>query len=200
MRDSAAQAGRPSPGMWDLEPTHTTIAFVGRHLGGLSRVRGVFKSYTANIHIAEKLEESTAQVSIQAASLDSGVEMRDDHLKSPDFLDVEQFPEIRFASDRAEPSGNDRWLLHGVLTIRDVSRPVTLDVEYMGEIEDAFFKTKRSGFVATGEINREDFGMDWNMPMGLDGLLVGKTAKIEIESEALLQPYEDPMAASGDES
>lgn len=195
MAEPTAVAQRPSPGDWDLEPTHTTISFVGRHLGGLSRVRGTFKDYRAEIHIAETIEDSTAEVWIQTASLDTGVQMRDDHLRSPDFLDVEQFPEMHFVSTEARKVSDTIWGLIGELTIRDVTRAVTLEVEFTGVIDDAFYQTQRAGFLATAEINREDFGMDWNMPLGLDGLLVGKQAKIEIESEALLKPYVDPMAA-----
>lgn len=192
MSSETASAPRPRAGIWELEPAHTTVGFVGRHLG-LSKVRGRFTDFKATIEVADDLEDSSVEAWIDAASVESGVQMRDDHLRSPDFLDVEQFPQIHFVSTGVSHLEGDMWQVAGDLTIRDVTRPVTLDVEFIGAIDDPNFQTQRAGLVATTEIDRTDFGMEWNMPLGLGGL-VGKKGQIEIDAEVIRQPYVDPFA------
>lgn len=186
---------QPAAGTWELEPAHTTVGFVGRHLGGLSKIRGRFTDYRTNIQIAENLEDSSAEVWIETASVDTGVGKRDDHLRSPDFLDVEKYPQMHFVSRSIRQLDEDRWAIDGDLTIRDVTRPLTLEIEVTGVIDDPMYQSKRAGASATAEINREDYGMVWNMPLGITGL-VGKHVRIEIEAEALLTPYIDPAATT----
>jgi polyisoprenoid-binding protein YceI len=198
MSESTVAVVRPKRGIWELEPAHTTVAFIGRHLG-LSRVRGRFTDVRATIEVAENLELSSAEMWIEAASIESGVEMRDDHLRSPDFLNVEEFPQVHFVSTEVRSTGDDSWEVDGDLTIRGITRPVTLQVELAGVIDDEMFQTQRAGLVATTEINRHEWDMHWNMPLGLGGL-VADTAKIEIDAEILLTPYVDPMAAADDGS
>lgn len=186
---------QPAAGTWELEPAHTTVGFVGRHLGGLSKIRGRFTDYRTNIQIAENLEDSSAEVWIETASVDTGVGKRDDHLRSPDFLDIEKYPQMHFVSRSIRQLDEDRWAIDGDLTIRDVTRPLTLEIEVTGVIDDPMYQSKRAGASATAEINREDYGMVWNMPLGITGL-VGKHVRIEIEAEALLTPYIDPAATT----
>lgn len=193
-----ARSSGGSPGTWELEPAHTTIAFIVGHLG-LSKVRGRFTEFRATMEVGDDLELSSAEVWIEAASIYTGVKMRDDHLRSPDFLYVEQFPQLHFVSREVRRVGDDTWEADGDLTIRGVTRPVTLQVELTGVIDDPDFQTRRAGFVATTEITREDYDMHWNMPLGIGGLVASR-AQIEIDAEALLTPYVDPRATADSSS
>lgn len=187
---------RPRPGAWELEPAHTSVSFVGRHLG-LARVRGRFAETTAKIDIADDLNASSAEFWLEAASVDTGNDMRDGHLRSPDFMDVENYPKIHFASTKVERTGDDTWDVTGDLTIRDVTRPVTFEVELTGVIDDEMYQTQRAGFSARGEIFKDDFAMTWNMPLGLGGLVANKVV-VEIDAEILLTPYVTPEFPSDD--
>src|SRR5262249_24514653 len=122
-------------------------------------------------------------VTIDASSIDTREPRRDEHLRSPDFLDVERFPTLTYRSTSAEQTGRNTLRVHGELTIRGVTRPVDLDVEYHGIVADPWGNTK-AGFSATAEINRDDFGMTWNAALETGGVLVGPKLKIEIEIEA----------------
>ncbi|HZA76305.1 MAG TPA: YceI family protein [Acidimicrobiales bacterium] len=170
-----------------IDPAHSDVQFVARHMM-ISKVRGRFREFEGWLHIAERPEDSSVEVVIQAASIDTGDSQRDAHLRSPDFLDVEQFPEIRFRSTSVRPAGDDdRYEVVGDLTIRGVTRPVTLDVEFEGIAVDPWGGT-RAGFVASGEINREDFDVTWNQALETGGFLVGKGVRVELDVEAVLQP------------
>jgi polyisoprenoid-binding protein YceI len=116
----------------------------------------------------------------------TGLEQRDNHLRSPDFLDIEKYPTITFKSTSVQPQGSDRAKVTGDLTIRDVTRPVVLDVELLGE-EKSPFGDSRIGFTATTKVNREDFGLTWNMALESGGWLVGKDISITLDVEAILQ-------------
>lgn len=172
-----------SPGVWEIDPVHTSVEFVARHL--LSKVRGRFPSFRGNITIADDPVQSSVEVTIDAASIETGTPDRDAHLRSPDFLDVERFPSLSFRST-AVRSGDEpgRYLVDGELTIRDVTRPVTLDVENLGWSDDPW-GGQRAGFSASAEIERADYGAAWNVVVETGGLLVGKTVRIELEVEAV---------------
>lgn len=177
----------PPVGRWMIDPAHSDVQFVARHMM-ISKVRGRFREFEGWLDIAERPEDSSVEVVIQAASIDTGDSQRDAHLRSPDFLDVEQFPEIRFRSTSVRPAGDDdRYEVVGDLTIRGVTRPVTLDVEFEGIAVDPWGGT-RAGFVASGEINREDFDVTWNQALETGGFLVGKGVRVELDVEAVLQP------------
>jgi polyisoprenoid-binding protein YceI len=136
--------------------------------------------------VAEPPEESWAELVIQASSIDTGNDDRDKHLRSPDFLDLERFPEIRFKSTRVELPGENRLVVTGDLTIRDITRPVALHVEFTGLSEDPW-GNRRAGFSVTTEIDREEFGASWNMALEAGGWLVSKTVQMEIDVLATLQ-------------
>ncbi|MGH2756546.1 MAG: YceI family protein [Actinomycetota bacterium] len=174
----------PSTGRWELDPAHTTVEFSARHLG-LARVRGRFGAFTASINVGDSLVDSGFEASIDAATIETRQDFRDQHLRSPDFLDVERFKDIRFVSTRIEPRGDNRFDVHGDLTIRDITKPAVLEIEYHGEVEDPQAATKRAGFSGALEIDREAFGMTWNGAIEIGGF-VGKKVKVEIEAEALL--------------
>jgi polyisoprenoid-binding protein YceI len=174
----------PAPGRWQVDPGHPEVAFIGRHFM-LTKVRGRFAGVTGAIVVAEEPGESTAEVTIDMASVESGSQARDDHLRSPDFFDVTRYPAATFAGRTAGWQGT-RGQLAGNLTIRGITRPVTLQAEYLGYVADPW-GGQRAIFTAQGTLNREDWGLTWNMPLDGGGLLVSKDIRIEIEAEAVLQ-------------
>jgi polyisoprenoid-binding protein YceI len=184
-----AGAELPASGQWQIDPGHTEVAFIGRHFM-LTKVRGRFTGVTGVIMVADEPGESTAEVTIDMASVDSGSQARDDHLRSPDFFDAARHPTATF-SGRAAAWQGSRGLLAGDLTIRGVTRPVTLRAEYLGHVADPW-GGQRAIFTAEGTLNREDWGVTWNMPLDNGGLLVSKEIRIEIEAEAVLQASEPP--------
>src|SRR5215467_943635 len=121
----------PAAGTWVFDPAHTKLSAVGRHMM-ITKVRGYFHDVSGTIHVEERPEDSWVEVTIGAASIDTGDERRDEHMRSGDFMDVEHFPNITFRSSRVERAEDTRLRVTGDLTIRDVSRPITLDVEYLG--------------------------------------------------------------------
>jgi len=174
----------PVPGIWEFDPGHTSIVVVGRH-SMIVKVRGRFNEFSGRIHIAESPQDSWVEATIQAASVDSGVEGRDDHMRSPDFLDVERFPTFSFRSTGVELREGSSLHMRGDLTIRDLTREIEIDVEYEGAVIDPWGNA-RIGFSATGEFEREAFGIIWNQVMEA-GWLVGKKFRLEIDVAAILQ-------------
>jgi polyisoprenoid-binding protein YceI len=173
----------PAAGRWNLDASHSSVSFVTRHLM-VSKVRGHFGEYTADITIGDKPEDSKVDVTIQVKSITTGDEGRDGHLTSPDFFDVDNFPTITFASTSVVPDGDNEWKVQGDLTIRGVTHPVVLDLEFAG-VESDPWDNVRAGFSATTEVDREAWGLTWNQPLAGGGVLVGKKIKIEIEVEAI---------------
>jgi polyisoprenoid-binding protein YceI len=180
-----AGAELPAAGRWQIDPGHTEVAFIGRHFM-LTKVRGRFTGVTGAIVVAEEPGESTAEVIIDMASVESGSQARDDHLRSADFFDAARHPTATFRGCAARWQGT-RGLLAGELTIRGITRPVTLQAGYLGHVADPW-GGQRAIFTAEGTLNREDWGLTWNMPLDGGGLLVSKDIRIEIEAEAVLQP------------
>ena len=168
----------PEAGTYAIDASHTNAEFVARHLM-ISKVRGRFTGVSGEVHIADEPGESSVEVTIDAATITSGDDTRDGHLRSADFLDVEQFPTLSFRSTRVEPGKRGRWDVTGDLVIRGVSRPVTLDVEFEGATTDPW-GGHRIGFSATAEIDREDFGLTWNQALEAGGVLVGRKVRIEL--------------------
>ena len=179
-----AGAELPASGRWQIDPGHTEAAFIGRHFM-LTKVRGRFTGVTGTIVVADEPGESTVEVTIDMASVESGSQARDDHLRSADFFDTARHPTAAFCGRAAEWQGT-QGLLAGDLTIRGITRPVTLQVGYLGHVADPW-GGQRAIFTARGILNREDWGLTWNMPLDGGGLLVSKDIGIEIEAEAVLQ-------------
>ncbi len=171
----------PDTGAWVIDPTHTAVTFSARHLMA-AKVRGSFKTFSGEIDVDDSHGASAVNVSIDAGSIDTGVEDRDNHLRSPDFLDVENFPTIDFKSTGVRKAG-DAYEIAGELTIRGKSQPVTLATEYFGVMADPWGNDKAL-FSATTDIDREAFGLTWNAPLETGGWLVGKKVSIEIEVQA----------------
>ena len=180
----ACGAELPIPDRWELDPGHTEVAFIGRHFM-LTKVRGRFTGVSGVIEVAEQPGESTVEVTIDMASVESGNQARDDHLRSPDFFDAADHPTATFTGRAAGWQGT-HGTLAGELTIRGITRPVTLAAEYLGHAADPW-GGQRAIFTADTTINREDWGLTWNMPLDGGGLLVSKEIRIEINAEAVLQ-------------
>ena len=170
-------------GTWSLDPAHTEIGFVVRHMM-VSKVRGHFEKYNATIVTAPNPTESHVDVEVDLSSITTGNDQRDAHLRSSDFFDVETSPAMTFRSTAVRPDGED-FLVDGDLTIRGVTRPITLTVEVGGFGPDAYGGI-RSGFSATAEINRRDFGVNWNAAIEGGGVVVSDKVTITIEAEAVL--------------
>lgn len=175
--------GQPFPavGTYAFDVAHSTVQGQVKHLM-VSKTRVLFKQFEGTITVAEDPAAASVEVTIQADSIDSRDEKRDGHLKSPDFLEVEQYPHITFRSTAVEPG----WKVIGDLTIKDVTRQVVLDTEYLGTFKSPMGPTV-AAWSAETTLNREDFDVTWNAPMETGGVLVGKDVKIELEIEAVLQ-------------
>ncbi len=171
--------------VWEFDPTHSSAEFAVRHMM-LSTVRGSFKNLRGTIVLdAGEPDASHVEAEIDATSIDTGVADRDAHLRSPDFFDVAAYPTLTFRSRKieAEPA-IDAGTLHGDLTIHGVTRPVTLDVTYLGELKDPWGNLRR-GYAAETTLNRKDFGMTWNMVLDTGGVLVGDKVKVTLSIEAV---------------
>jgi polyisoprenoid-binding protein YceI len=174
----------PEAGTYEIDPTHSAAEFVVRHLG-LAKVRGRFNEFTGRITIGDDPFDSSLSGTIQAATIDTRNADRDTHLRSADFLDVENHPALEFRTTAVRRGGAD-WLLDGELTIRGTTRPVTLSVEFEGATTDPW-GNQRIGFSATAEVDRGEFGLTWNQPLEAGGWLVGKQVRIELSTEAVKQ-------------
>lgn len=170
----------PVPGTYTFDPTHTSIAATARHLM-ITKVRGTFTDYEGQVVVDEDPTQSSVEVTIQADSIHTGVEDRDNHLRSADFLDVENHKTLHFKSTRIVPEG-DGWQVIGDLTIRGKTLPVTLEVEFHGAVTDPFENVK-AVFSATTDLAREEWGLTWNVPLESGGLLVSKNFHVEIEAQ-----------------
>jgi polyisoprenoid-binding protein YceI len=170
----------PPAGTWAIDPAHSSFEFVARHL--MSKVRGRFATFSGTAEVAEVPEQSTVQVVLETVSVDTREPTRDGHLKSPDFFDIERYPTITFRSTGLRPAEEGVWKLDGELTIRDVTRPVTFDLEFLGVGTDPWGNL-RSGFSAATRVNREDWGLTWNAPLETGGFLLAKEVRLEVETE-----------------
>jgi polyisoprenoid-binding protein YceI len=181
---STATATLPVTGTWSIDASHSEVGFSVRHLG-ISKTKGRFGTFSGDIVVAERPEDSRVDVVIDAASVDTRDAGRDEHLRSADFFDVATHPELRFSTTSVVATG-DRWAVTGNLTIAGVTKPVVLDTEVTGLVTDPW-GNDRVAFQASTEVNREDFGLTWNSALETGGFLVGKTVKIDLEVEAVLQ-------------
>ena len=173
----------PAPGVWEIDPGHTDLAFVGRHFM-VTKVRGRFTDVQGAVRIAPRLADSTVNVTIGMASVESGSSVRDEHIRSSELFDVEQFPTATFASTSVDWKGTSGTVT-GDLTIHGVTRSVPLAVSFEGYVRD-LSGGDRGIFSARTKINREDFGITWNVALEAGGLLVSKEVQIEIDLETVL--------------
>jgi polyisoprenoid-binding protein YceI len=172
----------PEPGSWEIDPSHASFEFVARHL--MSKVRGSFTGVQGVATVAEAPEASALEVEIDASTIDTRDQNRDGHLRSNDFFGTEDHPTITFRSTAVRPAeGETHWKVDGELTIRGVTRPVTVEVEFLGGGTDPW-GNQRIGFSGVvPEVNREDWGLTWNAPLETGGFLLSKSVRLEIEAE-----------------
>ncbi len=173
----------PAPGDWVFDRAHTNLMFIARY-AMLTKVRGHFNDFEGTIHVAERPEDSWVELTIDASSITTDNDTRDNHLRSGDFLDLKNHPTITFRSTRVEVLSEDKLRVTGDLTVRGVTKEVVLDTEYVGMAKDAYGRT-RVAFSARTEIDRDQFGVSWNMALETGGVLVGKKVQIELEVQAL---------------
>ena len=169
-----------------LDPAHTRVGFSARH-AMVTKVRGQFDEFEGNAHVdTDNPANSTVAVTIQAGSVTTGQAQRDGHLKTPDFFDIENYPEIRFVSTDVERDGTE-WSITGDLTINAVTKPVTILFEETGEAKDPFGNL-RVGFEGTVTINRTDWGLTFNAALETGGVLVSEKVTLEFDVSAIRQP------------
>ena len=172
----------PEIGTWEIDPSHQSFEFIARHL--MAKVRGRFPAAQGVAEIADRPEDSTLEIDIDASSIDTKDETRDAHMRSDDFFGVEDHPTISFRSTAVRPGeGESDWKVDGDLTIKGVTRPVTVDVEFLGGAIDPW-GNKRIGFSGVvPEVDRRDWGLVWNTPLETGGFLLSNTVRLEIEAE-----------------
>ena len=171
-------------GTWDIDPTHTEIGFAVRHMM-VSKVRGRFTGFSGSYTTAADPADSSVEVEVDLASVDTGNEQRDGHLRSADFFQVDAHPKMTYRSTGVRRDGDD-YIVDGELTVNGVTKAVPLTVEVNGFGPDPYGGT-RSGFSARGEINRKDFGVNWNATLETGGLVVGDKVQIQLEVEGVLR-------------
>jgi polyisoprenoid-binding protein YceI len=171
---------------WVLDPSHSEISFKVKHLM-ISNVKGVFAGFAIDVTTAgDDFSTSDISLSIDPATINTGNADRDAHLKSADFFDTDNFKTIAFKSEKMEKAGDDEFKLTGDLTIKGISRKVTLDVEFGGLMTDPWGNQK-VGFSLNGKINRKDWGLNWNAALEAGGVLVGEEVKISAEVQFVKQ-------------
>jgi len=179
---------------WQLDSAHSQVQFTVRHMM-ISKVRGEFQKFSGTVNLDESNPAATTlDISIDVNSINNREAQRDGHLKSPDFFNAEAFPAIIFKSTSVQVTGGNSAVLTGDLTIRGVTKEVKLDVEFLGFAKSPWGNTS-AGFTARGSLNREDFGLVWNVALETGGVLVGKEVEINIEAE-LIKVAETQAAAA----
>jgi polyisoprenoid-binding protein YceI len=173
----------PPPGPWTIDSAHSSVGAIAQHLG-ISSVHGRFTDFSGHIEIAQDVEKSRVEAVIRAASISTGNDMRDGHLRTPDFLDIERYPEITYRSTGLTPAGSDRWRVHGEIGLHGVVRPVDLDLAYLGTGPDPWGGV-RAAFRATTELHREDFAMNYNQVVQAGIAAIGTTLKVELDIQAV---------------
>ena len=171
---------------WAVDPVHSSVEFAVKHMM-VTTVRGRFEKFDVAVNFDEaNLETSSVEAKIEAASIDTRAADRDGHLRSPDFLDAENFPYLTFKSSRIKAEGNDRYLISGDLTIHGVTKAVVLNTEFAG-IGKSPWGNRVAALSAETKINRKDFGLEWNVGLETGGWLVGDEVRIHIELELVEQ-------------
>jgi polyisoprenoid-binding protein YceI len=168
-------------GLFNIDPSHSRLGFSARH-AMVAKVRGSFNEFTGSGTVENGV--ASLNVDITANSIDTRSEDRDAHLRSPDFFDVATFPKIKFVSTSVKDAGAEKVTVEGELTIKDVTRPITIQFEYTGTATDPYGNA-RFGFEGSAELNRKDFGLTWNAALETGGLLVSDNIKLEFEISAI---------------
>jgi polyisoprenoid-binding protein YceI len=183
---STALPTRQLAGTWRIDPVHSEVAFTVRHLM-ISKVRGRFGDFAGTIVIGDEPLDAQVDARVVLASIDTGNSTRDDHVRSADFFDVDNHPELTYRSTGIRADGDD-FVVDGELSLHGVTRPVALAVELTGFQEATPFGDSRLGFSATAEINRDDFGITFNTPLEGGGVGLGRKIQISLEIQAVRDP------------
>lgn len=179
---------------WKIDSSHSQITFSVRHMM-IANVHGRFETFAGTVDFNEQHpEHSSVSVEIDVLSINTREPQRDEHLRSPDFLNAAEFPRLTFQSTRVEKLDENHGRIYGDLTIRGISRPVTLDVEYAGTAKSPWGTTS-AGFSASTRLNRKDWGLTWNVALETGGILVGDTINVNIELEIVKQPETETQTA-----
>lgn len=173
----------PTPGLYEIDADHSSVRFVARHIA-MSRVYGEFREFSGQIRVAEPFEDSHVEVLIDAASVFTNTDKRDEHLRSADFLDVENYPKLHFTSHRFTRAGGSRWLVDGELTLHGMTSDVQLEATYLGMQE---WNGMRAGCLATTQLHREHFTVNWQQVLARGVPVVGSTIEIILDMQGVLQ-------------
>ncbi len=175
-------------GSWTVDGAHSNFGFATKHMM-ITTVRGSFEEADASFTIGDDLASSEARATIKTASVDTRSADRDNHLRSPDFFDSEKYPEMTFRSTAIEKVSDRDFKVTGEMTIKDTTKPLTLDVTFNDYIDKDMYGSARASFTATGKLNRKEYGLIWNQPLERGGVMVGEDIKLELELAAV-QPVE----------
>ncbi|KEI45260.1 YceI family protein [Saccharopolyspora rectivirgula] len=179
----------PQPGRYRFDPYHTEIRFVAQHIG-MSLIHGMFKRFDGVVDVAPRIQDSRIEVVIDASSIDTGVEKRDEHLRSADFFDVENYPHLYFVGDRFTHVRSNLWTIDGQLSIRGTTRPVQLETNYLGQRKwqgpDIDGDMRVAG-TATTQLRRDDYSVNWQATLAKGIAVVGPTIKVELGVQAVLE-------------
>ena len=170
-----------TPGTWNVDQSHSSVGFVARHLM-VTKVRGRFQSFSGVLHVAADPLQSSVEADVELASITTGDESRDGHLKGADFFDTDRNQKMTFRSTAIKPAGSD-YALTGDLSINGITKPVTFELEFDGVSTDPWGNTK-AGFTAETEISRKDWGLEWNVALETGGVLVGDKVKLQLDIQA----------------
>ncbi|GAB3168933.1 YceI family protein [Streptomyces incanus] len=189
--EPARQLELPPSGTWLFDPPHTAIRFIARHVG-MAHVHGRFTRFEGGIRVAQNMADSQVSVRIDASSITTGNQTRDNHLRSADFLDVEHYPYIDFTSTRFAYRGGSKWTVHGTLTMHGTSRSVGLDTEYLGTVNGGYEQELRCAALAKAELHREDFTLNWRSMLARGIAVVGPTVQLELDVQAMYRTHDTP--------
>jgi polyisoprenoid-binding protein YceI len=189
--EPARQLELPPAGTWLFDPPHTAIRFIARHVG-MANVHGRFERFKGGIQVAQDVAESHVSVRIDASSITTGNNTRDNHLRSADFLDVERYPHIDFVSTRFAYRGGSKWTLQGTLTMHGISRSVALDTTYLGMVNGGYGQELRCAALAKAELHREDFTLNWRTMLARGIAVVGPTVQLELDVQAMYRTHDTP--------
>ncbi len=181
----------PPSGTWVFDPPHTAIRFIAKHVG-MAHVHGRFTRFDGGIRVAPNMGDSQVSVRIDASSINTGNQTRDNHLRSADFLDVENYPFIDFVSTRFAYRGGSKWTVHGTLTMHGTTRSVGLDTEYLGTVNGGYEQELRCAALAKAELHREDFTLNWRSMLARGIAVVGPTVQLALDVQAMYRTHDTP--------
>lgn len=182
----------PPSGTWVFDPPHTAIRFIAKHVG-MAHVHGRFTRFDGGIRVAPDMGDSQVSVRIDASSINTGNQTRDNHLRSADFLDVENYPYIDFVSTRFAYRGGSKWTVHGTLTMHGTTRSVGLDTEYLGTVNGGYEQELRCAALAKAELHREDFTLNWRSMLARGIAVVGPTVQLALDVQAMYRTHDTPV-------